>query len=315
MITGMLTMVAANGLFLSMGAMLPPPGERPQPMEQTFARSDRDDDRTIDRRDREQPPRRQKAGRDAPADPRRDAGPRFGSGQPGPGMEPAHAAPRSLRAQQPPDQGDELQVQRALQRAMARTLRRHKAELNQMLREAVEQAMQEVGSVPPTDRPAKPQAFERPYPRRLWQRGRLPDVAGGWMTWRRGHGPRWDGPAGSPEMCPWCKHRFNRSAGPGMGRQDGPYSPGKRFGTPDDGPRHGKSQGDGEPRGNRFTRRFDSNRDGGVSPDEFKGNPERFKKLDRNNDGRLDRKDLKKTQQPRREKKERHEDPPPPEDE
>ncbi len=49
----------------------------------------------------------------------------------------------------------------------------------------------------------------------------------------------------------------------------------------------------------RFINRFDQNNDGAVGPDEFQGNPARFKQLDRNDDGKIDLDDAKKPQRGR----------------
>jgi len=59
-------------------------------------------------------------------------------------------------------------------------------------------------------------------------------------------------------------------------------------------------QGQGQ-RGEGFFERFDTNKDGKVTADEFKGNPERFKALDTDNDGAITKEEMLQAAKARRE--------------
>ena len=201
-------------------------------------------------------------------------------------------------------------MRRALERAMAQTLRRHRGELDRMFREAVEQAMREVGPLPPRDGRGKGEAFGRMHSPGQWERGPFADGSSGWMAWRRWHDRGPDGPGG---VCPFCPGECRRrpvEGPPGVC----PFCHGK-YGRPSvDGPRVWKWRGYEEPKGERSMGRFDKDRDGGFCPGECKNKPERSKKMDRDREGKGDRRALKDS--PRWEKKDRrHEDDPPDEDE
>lgn len=302
-------MAAANGLFLFVGAMLPPPNERPQFLDQAFERSERDNGDTIAPGQFGQAVRRQMARRDMAADPPRDGGPREGPRRQGNRWRSAWAAQRAPENPPPAHQDQELRMRRALERAMAQTLRRHRAELDQMFREAVAQALREIGPAPVSsaDRPEMFERYIRPGP---WQRGRDFDGPGGRMLWHRWH-DRWsEGRDGCPGICPFCGQRCDRWPGDGMRWRDGSCWPGKCCRPPADGPGRGKWRDDRGPGAGRGMWRGDKDRGESVAPRESRDGPEPPRKLERNRDRQLDRKARTDPPRERWGQDERHDDPP-----
>lgn len=112
---------------------------------------------------------------------------------------------------------------------------------------------------------------------------------GGPRAERRGPPPGFGvrrGPGGGPDG----RRQFG-----GARQPDGPPPPREcnGAGAPPPG-RGGKGGTDGDDRrSDRFFERFDENNDGVVTPDEFRGPPERFGRADRNHDGKIDREELR----------------------
>lgn len=127
-----------------------------------------------------------------------------------------------------------------------------------------------------------------------------------------GPGPR--GLRSQRRACPNCRFAMNDDARPPMAgpRGDRPRGEGFRGGPGGpDGP--GVQGGDGPPRGRGFKKggagrggkgkrgrgglrqrfeKLDRNNDGAIDRDEFKGPPERFDRLDKNDDGRIEKDEL-----------------------
>jgi len=136
-----------------------------------------------------------------------------------------------------------------------------------------------------------------------------PEMGAKFERRRGGPGPR--GLRSQRGACPNCRFGMNDDARPPMAGPRGDSPRGKGFRGGPDGP--GMRGGDGPPRGRGFGKggagrggkgdrgrgglrqrfkKLDKNNDGVVDRDEFKGPPERFDRLDKNGDDKIEKDEL-----------------------
>ncbi|MFQ5501488.1 MAG: hypothetical protein ACE5EQ_04205 [Phycisphaerae bacterium] len=163
--------------------------------------------------------------------------------------------------------------------------REHQARIGEMIREAIGHAMRQRAGRR-GDGPRGPAFREQAAPR---FDGPPPLAGPRHNRDRRGHAP------GMKHGQAMRHPRSNR--GPDMHR-DGPHErmgPGEHAGPRGSEHRRGRDRARGPmPRPGRIFKQHDVNGDGFLTPDEFPGNPKRFDRLDKNDDGKLTRKELRK---------------------
>ncbi len=215
----------------------------------------------------------------------------------GPGRRRGPDGPRFGDRQGPNREAMEHHIRDIVRQTVEQMWREHQPRIGEMIRQAIDHAMRERAG----RRGGRPRGaalrehaaprFDGPPPlagprHNRGRRGHAPGMEQG-QTMRR---PR---PFRGPDM-----HRDGPHERMGPGEHAGPRGPERHRGRDRArGPKARPGSGDHKgraPRPGRIFKQHDANSDGFLTPDEFPGGPKRFDRLDKNDDGKLTRKELRK---------------------